>query len=63
MIYTFLNWLDSIQPQIEIFGNITLLVGIFAIAIWWYVVNRETYTHGWSLASKSTFGMEVRKNG
>lgn len=64
VMYRLMDKLDTLQPQIELVGNV-VVVTVVVLAIAYYALDnkKKRMTYKWSDVSKGNFGLEVRKNG
>lgn len=63
-MYRLMDKLDTLQPQIELVGNLVIVGVIIALASYYLLVKSDNrLTSKWSEASKMSLLFEIRKNG
>lgn len=63
-MYQLMDKLDTLQPQIELVGNLVIVGVIIALASYYLLVKSDNrLTSKWSEASKMSLLFEIRKNG
>ena len=64
VMYRLMDKLDTLQPQIELVGNLVIVGVIIALASYYLLVKSDNrLTSKWSEASKMSLLFEIRKNG
>lgn len=61
-LYNLMDKLDTLQPQIETYGNAVVIAGLTLLGIF-YFSTEKSLTHSWSKASKLMFTEEIKKGG